>query len=76
MSNVSKVRSVLVGLGLADERLAPHDFESAVHLLYAPAPGPTVASVPNIVTPATSARCVHDGCDRPRSDPIHRPAEA
>ncbi len=44
-----------------------------MHLLFDPASaGPSVATVPQIVTPVTSERCARDGCDRPRSDPIHR----
>jgi hypothetical protein len=66
------VRSALARMGLAAPPVEPHEFESAMHLLYAPAPGPTVASVPNVITPATSARCAREGCDRPQSDPIHR----
>jgi hypothetical protein len=72
MEAVTHLRAVLVRMGLAAAPLEPHEFESALHLLFAPAPGPSVATVPNIVTPTTSARCTRDGCDRPRADPIHR----
>ena len=68
---MSRIRHALASAGLVREPLESHEFESAIHLLFNPA-GPTVASVPNIVTPSTSARCARDGCDRPRSDLIHR----
>ena len=74
MTGKANIRSGLARLGLAAEPLEPHEFETAMHLLYAPA-APSLASVPNIVTPSTSARCAHDGCDRPRADPIHRAPE-
>lgn len=70
-SRMARIRSALARIGLAAEPLGPHEFESAQHLLFAPA-GPTVASLRNIVTPITSSQCAHDGCDRPRADPIHR----
>ena len=56
---------------LRKAHLEPHEFESAMHMLFAPA-APSMASVPNVVTPVPSARCARDGCDRPRADPIHR----
>lgn len=65
------LRDLLVNARLARGPLEPHEFESAIHLLFNPA-APSMASVPNIVTPATSALCARDGCDRPRADPIHR----
>jgi len=67
----SDIRSGLVRMGLAAAPLEPHEFESAMHMLFAPA-APSMASVPNVVTPVSSARCARDGCDRPRADPIHR----
>ena len=70
------IRSVLARTGLVAAPLEPHEFESAMHMLYAPPPGASLATVPNIVTPVTSERCGRDGCDRPRSDPIHRLPEA
>jgi hypothetical protein len=72
-SRLRGTRSALARLGLAREPLTPHEFESAMHLLFAPA-APSIASVPNVVTPI-SARCARDGCDRPRADPIHLLAE-
>ncbi len=42
-----------------------------MHLLSHPASGPSVATVPHIVTPNASARCARDGCDRVLTDPIH-----
>ncbi len=54
--------------------LGPHEFESAMHMLFTPG-APSIASVPNVVTPITSARCARDGCDRPQADPIHRLAD-
>jgi hypothetical protein len=65
------MRSALARMGLAAEPLGPHDFESGMHLLFAPA-APGIASVPNVVTPVESTRCARAGCDRPRADPIHR----
>jgi hypothetical protein len=65
------IHDALIRAGLVREPLEPHEFERGIHLLFNPA-GPTVASVPNIVTPSTSARCTRDGCDRPRGDAIHR----
>ena len=65
------IRSGLARMGLAAAPLEPHEFESAMHMLFAPA-APSMASVPNVVTPVTSARCARDGCDRLRADPIHR----
>ena len=65
------IRSGLARMGLAAAPLEPHEFESAMHLLFAPA-APSLASVPNVITPVSSARCARDGCDRPRADPIHR----
>ena len=67
-----RIRSAIARMGLVGQPLEPHEFESAMHLLFAPAPGPSVSTVPNIVTPSTSARCTRDGCDRPRADPIHQ----
>jgi hypothetical protein len=67
----ASIRSSLASLALARGPSSPHEFESAMHMLFAPA-SPSLASVPNVVTPVTSARCARDGCDRPRSDPIHR----
>jgi len=65
------IRSGLARMGLAAAPLEPHEFESAMHMLFAPA-APSMASVPNVVTPVSSTRCARDGCDRPRADPIHR----
>jgi hypothetical protein len=65
------IRSGLARLGLAAAPLEPHEFESSMHMLFAPA-APSMASVPNVVTPVTSARCARAGCDRPRADPSHR----
>ena len=67
-------RSALARLGLTHGPLESHEFETAMHLLFAPA-APSIASVPNVVTPVSSARCAREGCDRPRADPIHRIAE-
>ncbi len=72
-SKLKPSRSALARFGLAHEPLEPHEFEGAMHLLFAPA-APSIASVPNVVTPV-STMCAHDGCDRPRADPIHRLAE-
>jgi len=74
MTRMKDMRSTLARLGLAREPLGPHEFESAMHLLFAPA-APSIASVPNVVTPVSSERCARDRCDRPRADPIHRLAE-
>jgi hypothetical protein len=65
------IRDALASAGLIRKPLEPHEFERAIHLLFNPA-APSPASVPNIVTPSTSARCARDGCDRPRGDLIHR----
>jgi hypothetical protein len=65
------IRAGLARMGLAAAPLEPHEFESAMHMLFAPA-APSMASVPNVVTPVSSTRCARDGCDRPRADPIHR----
>jgi hypothetical protein len=59
-------------MGLVAAPLEPHEFESAMHMLYTPPPGASLATVPNIVTPVTSERCARDGCGRPPADPIHR----
>jgi hypothetical protein len=70
MVGIAGIRSALARMGLIGRHPEPHDFETSMHMLYAP---PTsVASVPNIVTPTSTERCARDGCDRPRSDPIHR----
>jgi hypothetical protein len=70
------VRSALVRAGLVRPPFEPHEFERDMHMLYAPAPGPSVASVPNPITPRSSAeRCARDGCGRPVNDPIHRVGE-
>ena len=43
-----------------------------MHLLsQPPTGGPSVATVPHVVTPSASARCTRDGCGRVRTDPIH-----
>jgi hypothetical protein len=65
------VRSTLARMGLVAPPVEPHAFEVAMHLLSHPAPGPSVASVPHIVTPTSSAVCARDGCGRPQADPIH-----
>ena len=70
------IRSALARTGLVAAPLEPHEFESAMHLLYVPPAGASVATVPNVVTPRSSDRCARDGCDRPRSDPIHRLPDA
>ena len=70
MSGKASMRSALARMGLVAEPLGPHEFESAMHMLFAPA-SPSLASVPNIVTPVESTRCARSGCDRPRADPIH-----
>ncbi|HEU0243268.1 MAG TPA: hypothetical protein VFQ75_05140 [Candidatus Limnocylindrales bacterium] len=72
---MTRIRSGLARTGLVAVPLRPHEFESGIHMLYRPPVGPTVASVPNMVTPADSARCARARCDRPRADPIHRIAE-
>ena len=71
MPGMTSVRSALASMGLVSEPPGPHEFESAMHLLFAPA-APSPASVPNVVTPVTSERCARQGCDRPQADPIHR----
>jgi hypothetical protein len=54
----------------------PHEFERDMHMLYRPAPGPSVATVGNLVTPRSSAeRCARDGCGRPANDSIHHVSE-
>ena len=69
---MGRIRSALERAGLVSPPLVAHDFETAIHLLSRPASaGPSVATVPHIVTPTTSARCARDGCDRARNDPIH-----
>ena len=68
------IRLVLADLGLFRRPLEPHEFETAMHMLFNPAAG-TVGATPNVVTPSSSAECAHDGCDRPRADPIHRIVE-
>jgi hypothetical protein len=66
------IRSALVRAGLISPPLEPHEFETAMHLLsHTASAGPSVATVPNIVTPTESAHCARDGCDRARHDPIH-----
>ena len=75
MARLSGIRSALARVGLIAGPLEPHDFESAMHMLFAPPTGPGFATMPNVVTPITSSRCARDGCDRPRSDSIHRPPE-
>jgi hypothetical protein len=75
MARMNGIRSALARTGLVAEALRPHEFESAMHMLFAPAAGPSVASVPNVVTPVTSATCARDGCGRPRADAIHRVPE-
>jgi hypothetical protein len=69
------IRDVLADMGLVRRPPEPHEFETAMHMLFNPAAG-TVGSTPNIVTPPSSAGCARDGCDRPRDDAIHRIAEA
>jgi hypothetical protein len=77
MSVLSAIRSALASAGLVSPPLEPHEFEVAMHLLSHPASaGPSVATVPNIVTPTESAHCARDGCDRARHDPIHTIPEA
>ena len=71
MAIPGRVRSALARAGLASPPLEPHEFQVAMHLLSHVAPGPTVASVPHIVTPTSSARCAREGCDRVPGDPIH-----
>ena len=50
MSGKASMRSALARMGIVAEPLGPHEFESAMHMLFAPA-SPSLASVPNIVTP-------------------------
>jgi hypothetical protein len=71
MERQTMIRSALVRAGLLSPPVEPHEFETAMHLLSHPASGPSVATVPHIVTPNASARCARDGCDRARTDPIH-----
>ena len=71
MERHSMIRSALVRAGLIAPPVEPHEFVTAMHLLSHPAPGPSVATVPHIVTPNESARCARDGCDRVRTDSIH-----
>jgi hypothetical protein len=72
MGPLTSMRSALVRAGLASPPVEPHQFEIAMHLLSHPASGPSVATVPHVVTPTESAHCARDGCGRGRSDPIHR----
>jgi hypothetical protein len=52
MVGIAGIRSALARMGLIGRHPEPHDFETSMHMLYAP---PTsVASVPNIVTPTST----------------------
>ena len=68
---MGRIRAALVRAGLVAPPLEPHEFEVAMHLLSHPTAGPSAAAVPHIVTPTSSARCAHEGCDRVPGDPIH-----
>jgi len=53
--------------------LEPHAFESAMRMFsQPPAAGPSIATVPTVMTPVTSTECARQGCGRARNDPIHR----
>jgi hypothetical protein len=76
-SRMKGVRRALARLGLADEPLDPgetHEFENDMQMLFAPAL-PSIASVPNVLTPIKSEKCARAGCDRLRADPIHAVSE-
>ena len=76
MSRVGWLRSVLVRIGLADAPLGPQAFESAIHLIpQPPGAGPSITTVPTVITPITSTDCARRGCGRPQGDPIHRIAD-
>ena len=72
MATMHGLRSMLARMGLVAAPLEPHTFESAMQLLSHPrSAGPSVATVPHIVTPTSSdERC--ERCDRTSNDPIHR----
>jgi hypothetical protein len=76
MRILKALRSGLARAGLVSPPVEPHEFEVAMHLLSHPASsGPSIATVPHIVTPTTSSRCARSGCDRVRNDPIHHIAD-
>ena len=74
MATMGRLRSALVRTGHASPPFEPHEFERVMHLLsHPPSAGPSVATVPHIVTPtSSSARCAREGCGRPMNDPIHQ----
>ena len=42
-------------------------------LSHPPSAGPSVATVPHVMTPvSSSARCAREGCGRPMNDPVHQ----
>jgi hypothetical protein len=58
---------------LRKAHLEPHEFESAMRMFsQPPAAGPSIATVPTVMTPVTSTECARQGCGRARNDPIHR----
>jgi hypothetical protein len=58
---------------LRKAHLEPHEFESAMRMFsQPPAAGPSIATVPTVMTPVTSTDCARQGCGRARNDPIHR----
>ena len=74
MGIMRRVRSALIRMGLASPPYEPHEFERAMQMLtHPPSAGPSVATVPHVMTPMTSSeRCARDGCGRPFNDPIHQ----
>jgi hypothetical protein len=71
---IDAIRSALVRAGLASPPDGPHEFERAMQMLsHPPSAGPSVATVPLVMTPTTSSeRCARAGCGRPANDPIHQ----
>jgi hypothetical protein len=58
---------------LRKAHLEPHEFESAMRMFsQPPAAGPSIATVPTVMTPVTSTECARKGCGRATNDPIHR----
>jgi hypothetical protein len=58
---------------LRKAHLEAHAFESAMRMFsQPPSAGPSIATVPNLMTPVTSTECARAGCGRARNDAIHR----